>query len=91
MMGGFNNLSFYQSPAYLQAAENQNIKPTNQANMNIMNYDAVKTKDQQSPLDLIGKMHSTKLNQDLLNPPPSATTTTAGKILHQRQQNFPYK
>jgi hypothetical protein len=83
-MGGYNNLSFYPSPTFLQNPDNQNNKSIS----NVMNYGEYgKPREQHNPLDLIGKLHIGKTNQETANsntaPPPPPQ-----KVMHQ---HFPYK
>ncbi|KAL7052430.1 hypothetical protein ACKWTF_004864 [Chironomus riparius] len=83
IMGGYNNLSFYPSPTFLQNPDNQNNKSIS----NVINYGEYgKPREQHNPLDLIGKLHIGKNNQETANsntaPPPPPQ-----KVMHQ---HFPY-
>jgi hypothetical protein len=82
IIGGYNNLSFYQSPSFLQNPDNQNNKPLIQSNL--MNYEYGKPREQHNTLDLIGKMHMTKPNPEM---PPNSSLPPS-KMMHQQ---FPYK
>ncbi|KAG5675628.1 hypothetical protein PVAND_005516 [Polypedilum vanderplanki] len=90
IIGGYNNLSFYQSPSFLQNPDNQNNKPLIQTNL--MNFEYGKPREQQpqqqqphSALELMGKMHMTKPTPDI----PTSSALPPGKMMHQHQQ-FPY-
>jgi hypothetical protein len=84
ILGGYNNLSFYQSPSFLQNPDNQNNKPLIQSNL--MNYEYNKAREQQQQqMDLIGKMHMTKQSQDMAQ----ASAMQQSKMMHHQQ--FPYK
>lgn len=79
-------MSFYQSPSFLQNPDNQNSKAFNQSN--VMNFEYGKPREQNNPLplDLIGKLHIAKANQETAN--NNSNTAPMGKMIHQ---HFPYK
>lgn len=85
MIGGYNNLSFYPSPSFLQNPDNQ---ISNKSISNVMNYGEYgKPRDpqpQHNPLDLIGNLHIAKNNQE----PANNKTAPPTKVMHQ---HFPYK
>lgn len=92
-MGGYNNLSFYPSPTFLQQQQQQQQNSDNQNNKslsNVINYGEYgKPREQHNPLELIGKLHIGKNNQESANSNTSQPQPQQpAKVMHQ---HFPYK
>jgi hypothetical protein len=80
LLGSYNHLSFYQSPAFLQSSDH--LKSLNQ-----ITSPEVK---EQTPLDLISKMHLEK-GAPPSEPLPSANEPPAVVPKSAPYQHFPYR
>lgn len=86
MLGSYNSISYYQQPSFLQSSDS--LKPSSNPS-NLRAFENEKPKEQQNPLEFIGKLQLGnqlgKINPDVISNSPVAAN--AGKVV----QHFPYK
>jgi hypothetical protein len=89
LMGGFNNLSFYQAPNFLQNNSSDGINAINTGAVRNFDGSGKGPKDQQMPLELVGKMNKPSSQEDVVQQPTTASSSIPDTIVPHH--HFPYK